>query len=55
LEAQGLVHREVASEKPVRVEYSLTDVGESLRIVVDAIDEWREVYLDRHDDTGRPH
>jgi DNA-binding HxlR family transcriptional regulator len=53
LEAQGLVHREVASEKPIRVEYSLTDVGESLRIVVDAIDEWREVYLDRHDDTGR--
>jgi DNA-binding HxlR family transcriptional regulator len=48
LESQGIVRREVTSEKPVRVEYSLTHVGESLRIVVDAIEEWREVYLEHH-------
>jgi DNA-binding HxlR family transcriptional regulator len=52
LEAHGLVHREVASEKPVRVEYSLTHAGESLRIVVGAIEEWREVYLEHYDDAA---
>lgn len=53
LESQGLVHREVVSEKPVRVEYSLTEAGDSLRIVVSAIEEWREVYLEHHDEATR--
>jgi DNA-binding HxlR family transcriptional regulator len=53
METQGLVHREVVTEKPVRVEYSLTHAGESLRIVVGAIEEWREVYLEHvHEHEG---
>jgi DNA-binding HxlR family transcriptional regulator len=51
MEAKGLVDREVASEKPVRVEYSLTRAGESLRIVVGALEEWREIYLDERTDS----
>jgi DNA-binding HxlR family transcriptional regulator len=50
MEAKGLVDRDVASEKPVRVEYSLTRAGESLRIVVGALEEWREIYLDERTD-----
>jgi DNA-binding HxlR family transcriptional regulator len=51
-ETQGLVHREVVTEKPVRVEYSLTHAGESLRIVGGAIEEWREVYLEQVHEEG---
>lgn len=44
LEARGLVHRQVFAEVPVRVEYSLTELGESLRPVVDSMYAWGEFY-----------
>lgn len=40
LETQGIVHRQVYAETPVRIEYSLTDKGEALRPVLDAIQAW---------------
>lgn len=41
LQEDGLVKREVfAGEVPMRVEYSLTDFGKSLRPVLDAIAKW---------------
>ncbi|MEM1127762.1 MAG: helix-turn-helix domain-containing protein [Bacteroidota bacterium] len=40
LEADGVVHREVFAEVPPRVEYSLTDKGESLLPVVEAMRAW---------------
>ena len=40
LEEDGLVKREVFAEVPLRVEYSLTDFGKTLKPVVEAIAKW---------------
>ena len=45
LEEKGLVNRDIVSEKPFRVEYSLTDQGEALAPVIDAMSEWGREYL----------
>ena len=44
MEADGLVTRTVFAEVPPRVEYSLTPVGQSLEMVLDAMSEWGEGY-----------
>lgn len=46
LEAEGLVDRELVSEQPVRVEYSLTEEGRALEPVVSEIIEWSEEYVE---------
>lgn len=45
LETKRLVDREIVSEKPVRVEYSLTEIGESLRPVIFAMRDWGNEHL----------
>ena len=45
LEGHGLVAREVVSEKPFRVEYSVTDRGGSLEPVIESMREWGETHL----------
>lgn len=40
LESSGAIHREVFAEVPPRVEYSLTDFGESLKPVISALENW---------------
>jgi DNA-binding HxlR family transcriptional regulator len=45
LEAKDLVDREIVSEKPVAVEYSLTERGQSLQPVIDSLEEWGKTYL----------
>ncbi len=45
LEEKRLVNREIVSEKPVRVEYSLTDLGESLEPVITAMRDWGREHL----------
>ena len=45
LEAKNLVDRAVVSEKPVAVEYSLTERGRSLEPVIDSLEAWGEQYL----------
>jgi len=45
LEADGVVDRTVVSEKPFRVEYSLTERGEDLEPVIAALQEWGRTHL----------
>jgi len=44
MEANGLVDRKVYAEVPPRVEYSLTEVGRSLKPILDAMGCWGEEY-----------
>ncbi|AFU13882.1 Transcriptional regulator, MarR family [Bacillus thuringiensis MC28] len=40
LEADGIIHREVYREVPPKVEYALTELGESLRPMILLMMEW---------------
>ncbi len=44
MEQKGLVERKVYAEVPPRVEYSLTELGRSLKPVLDAMWDWGEGY-----------
>ena len=44
MEACGLVDRRVYAEVPPRMEYSLTELGRSLRPILDAMWAWGEAY-----------
>lgn len=44
MEDDGLIHREVYAEVPPRVEYSLTELGWSLKPILDAMVNWGNNY-----------
>lgn len=44
LESDGLIERKVFAEVPPRVEYSLTELGISLRPIWDAMEAWGTDY-----------
>lgn len=44
LEADGIITRTVFPEVPLRVEYALSETGESLRPVIDAMAAWGNAY-----------
>ncbi len=50
LQDGGIVERDVISEKPFRVEYSLTERGEDLEGVVAAMHDWGERHLEPAED-----
>lgn len=47
MEASGLLTRTVYAEVPPRVEYTLTELGYSLRSVLEAMQTWGEGYQKR--------
>lgn len=51
LEQDGIVLRTAYPEVPPRVEYSITEKGQTLRPVIDALKSWGEVHV--LDEDGR--
>src|SRR6516164_1543041 len=47
LEDDGLIIRKIYAEVPPRVEYSLSEIGESLRPVIDILKAWGERHQER--------
>ena len=45
MEADGKIVREIFAEVPPRVEYSLTELGDSLRPIIDAMQSWGMDYI----------
>ena len=48
MERDGLVHREVFPEVPPRVEYSLTETGQTLQPVIEVMKDWGIQYKAAH-------
>ena len=46
LEEKRIVSRDIVNEKPVRVEYALTELGQSLEPVVTSMIDWGEQHLE---------
>jgi DNA-binding HxlR family transcriptional regulator len=47
LETDGIVKRKIHAEVPPRVEYSLSELGETLRPVIEVMKQWGESYKAR--------
>lgn len=50
LQEHDIVHRRVVNEQPFRVEYALTDLGEDLQPIIDAMADWGEKHLQGSDE-----
>ena len=48
LERDGIVRREVFAEIPPKVVYSLSELGNSLRPIFDAMTDWGNDYMKNH-------
>ena len=52
MEEQGLLTRKVYPEVPPRVEYTLTDLGRSLKPILDAMRDWGDTYCPLEPETA---
>ncbi len=50
LEEDGIVHREVYAQVPPKVEYSLTEYGQSLVPLMYTLRQWGELHMQRESD-----
>lgn len=50
LEEKQIINREIVNEKPVRVEYSLTDLGQSLEPIIIEMRDWGLEHLGAAED-----
>ena len=48
MEADGIITRTVYPEVPPRVEYALTELGKSLKPILDSMRAWGEAYKAKH-------
>jgi DNA-binding HxlR family transcriptional regulator len=53
LETEGIVHRRVYPETPVRIEYELTAKGRDLQRAVAEVQRWAERWIPRPEPAGR--
>ncbi|WP_302696888.1 winged helix-turn-helix transcriptional regulator [Ruminococcus callidus] len=44
MEADGIINRTVYAEVPPRVEYSLSELGDTMRPILDAMEKWENDY-----------
>lgn len=47
MEADGIIVRTVYAEVPPRVEYSLNELGDTMRPILDAMEKWGNDYKNR--------
>ena len=52
LESDGLVTRTVYAEVPPRVEYALSELGETMRPILDAMEQWGAGYKEMAGERG---
>lgn len=48
MEDDGIITRTVYPEVPPRVEYALSDLGESMRPIMNAMEEWGKTYKENY-------
>ena len=51
LENDGLINRKVYAQVPPKVEYSLTEYGNTLKPILNAMCRWGTAYLERESNT----
>ena len=44
MESVGIVNRKIYGEVPPRVEYSLTEVGQNIKPIIDSVTKWGNEY-----------